>query len=94
MIAAFSMAIAATSLLGTAVTVGYTFAVIRTEVNQLKSAAERFQIHIENPNVHHNGEFFKEYEKRIEEQISHVSEQVKEIKAYVEEIDGKLDKLK
>lgn len=82
------------AIVGAFASLAYTFAVIRTEVNGLKERESIFISHMNNDAKHHNGEAFKEFEKRIEKELANLNEGVKDVKEYCEHIDGKLDKLK
>lgn len=82
------------SLLGTLTTGVYAFAVLRTEVNQLKADNKHHWAHQADEAKHFNEKAFTEFQRRIEEKFTGFERQLEEVKGYCEEIDDKIDQLR
>ena len=80
------------SLMANVAVIAYIFGILKAEVTQLKTDAEKFKAHIADGSVHHNNPAFREFEKRIEGELSAIKGQIHEVKEYCEEIDKKLDR--
>lgn len=72
----------------------FAFAVLRTEVNQIKTDVKLLWGHANDEHKHFNREQFTEFRQLIDLRFTNLEKQNTEIKEYVEDIDGKLDKLK
>lgn len=82
------------SFLGTLTTGVYAFAVLRTEVNQLKADNKHHWAHQADEGKHFNEKAFFEFQRRIEEKFTGFGRQLEEVKVYCAEIDGKIDRLR
>jgi hypothetical protein len=89
----------AVSILTAVSTAIYAFAVLRTEVNQMRTDITLLFNHAADDGKHFNSPAFNEFRENLnlrftgfEREVSEVKRSVEEVKAYCEEIDGKLDK--
>lgn len=80
------------SFLGTLTTGVYAFAVLRTEVNQLKADNKHHWAHQADEGKHFNEKAFNEFERRMDERFVLLEGKVEEVKNYCEDIDSKLDR--